>query len=426
MQKIKLVINKLGAIENSEIEISPIMIFSGDSGLGKSYLAILCHYFFEVLLNHKRLDSFIKENGWDFSEMRPSFRDSGRAFIFKKNALEAWLAEDAVRYLRHMLNNIAMSPSIEVHLPSSIDEEISVLYEEEAVKLQENVETYIKLMTLDLVYSVKDGDSLYSESPFAFILRYGLMDKILGNFKALSDSFVFPPSRGPVLTEEIIPITGLYEKYKIGLTKIDKYQPHADSVDQRLIGLLRRVLEGSVARKEGKYVYTVNEEELPISAAAASIREIAPLALLIERMDTSKLVMLIEEPEAHLHPLKQRMMADIISILCKGGAYMQITTHSDYFLRRLNELIGLKRIHDEYPERYENICEELEMDSDMEFPVDRLSAYLLKRRDDGSSYIEKQDVEDGVPFASFSEAIDRSLKNRVRIFDYLNGGDGNN
>lgn len=426
MQKIKLVINKLGAIENSEIEISPIMIFSGDSGLGKSYLAILCHYFFEVLLNHKRLDSFIKENGWDFSEMRPSFRDSGRAFIFKKNALEAWLAEDAVRYLRHMLNNIAMSPSIEVHLPSSIDDEISVLYEEEAVKLQENVETYIKLMTLDLVYSVKDGDSLYSESPFAFILRYGLMEKILGNFKALSDSFVFPPSRGPVLTEEIIPITGLYEKYKIGLTKIDKSLPHADSVDQRLVSLLRRVLEGDVARKEGKYVYTINDEELPISAAAASIREIAPLALLIERMDTSKLVMLIEEPEAHLHPLKQRMMADIISILCKGGAYMQITTHSDYFLRRLNELIGLKRIHDEYPERYESICEELEMDPDMEFPVDRLSAYLLKRRNDGSSYIEEQNVEDGIPFASFSEAIDRSLKNRVRIFDYLNGEDGNN
>ncbi len=426
MQKIKLVINKLGAIENSEVEISPIMIFSGDSGLGKSYLAILCHYFFDVLLDNKRLDSFIKKNGWNFSEMRPSFRNSGVAFSIRKKDLETWLAEDAVNYLRYMLNNIKMSASIEVSLPTSIDDEILVQYEEDAITLQESVETYVRLTALDLVYSVKDGDSLYSESPFAFILRYGIINKIFGNFKALSDSFVFPPSRGPVLTENIIPITGLYEKYKIGLTKIDKYQPQADSVNQQLVSLLRRVLEGDVARKDGKYVYTVNNEELPISAAAASIREIAPLALLIERMDTSKVAMLIEEPEAHLHPLKQRMMADIISILCKGGAYMQITTHSDYFLRRLNELIGLKRIHDEYPERYENICEELEMDSDMEFPVDRLSAYLLKRRDDGSSYIEKQDVEDGVPFASFSEAIDRSLKNRVRIFDYLNGGDGNN
>ena len=64
----------------------------------------------------------------------------------------------------------------------------------------------------------------------------------------------------------------------------------------------------------------------------------------MERTDISKVAMLIEEPEAHLHPIKQRMIADIISFFVNAGTYMQITTHSDYFLRRLNELINLKKI----------------------------------------------------------------------------------
>lgn len=78
---------------------------------------------------------------------------------------------------------------------------------------------------------------------------------------------------------------------------------------------------------------------MPVSAAAASIREIAPLQILAKKQDVSKCAILVEEPEAHLHPLKQRMMADIIGALSHNGAIMQITTHSDYFLRRLNELI---------------------------------------------------------------------------------------
>ena len=60
MRPIKIHINRLGLIRDADIELSPLMVFSGESGLGKSYVAILCHYFFHVLLNEKRLSSFIK------------------------------------------------------------------------------------------------------------------------------------------------------------------------------------------------------------------------------------------------------------------------------------------------------------------------------------------------------------------------------
>jgi predicted ATPase len=49
MKTIKIHINRLGAVRNSVVELKPLMIFSGESGLGKSYVAILVHYFYKVL-----------------------------------------------------------------------------------------------------------------------------------------------------------------------------------------------------------------------------------------------------------------------------------------------------------------------------------------------------------------------------------------
>lgn len=191
-----------------------------------------------------------------------------------------------------------------------------------------------------------------------------------------------------------------------------------------MVNLFLGILDGSIYREADKYYYRSNGKDLPISAAASSIREIAPLALLVERYDVSTISILFEEPEAHLHPLKQRMMADIISALNNAGAYMQITTHSDYLLRRINELIDLQRISQKYQDspKFEEICKECNIPSCLKFDFSRLGAYLLNRRTDGSSEIVSQDVEDGIPFASFTDALNASLINGYKLNDYLDHG----
>ena len=57
MKTIKIQINRLGAVCNSVVELKPLMIFSGESGMGKSYVAILVHYFYKVLTEN-RLQAF--------------------------------------------------------------------------------------------------------------------------------------------------------------------------------------------------------------------------------------------------------------------------------------------------------------------------------------------------------------------------------
>lgn len=418
MEKIKIKITKLGAIKDSEVEITPVMIFSGESGLGKSYLAMLCHYVFDVLLDSTRIDRFVKEKGLIFSEMRKSFRGSGIATKINKSELERWLSKDALRYLCYMLNNNNLQGDISIELPNIIDDLIEFKYEEEITGIENNEEVYVKLSALGLVYRIKD-ESMDDESSFAFLLRYGLMNLIFGDFKALKETYVFPPSRGPVLTEEINPRTGMYEKFKNDLLKISRIQPHPEEADKDLIKLFKNVLEGTVYRSSDSYQYSFNGKEIPISAAAASIRELAPLYMLVERTDISKVVMIIEEPEAHLHPLKQRTMADITSVMCTGGAFMQITSHSDYYLRRINELISLKRLHKKCSkDDFEKICLDVNIDKRLEFDYERLSAYLLIKQENGESKVVRQTLKDGIPFSSFSKAIEDSLESRYKLNSY--------
>lgn len=57
MNTVKIHIKRLGAVRDSVVELKPLMIFSGESGLGKSYVAILVHYVYKIL-SENRLQNF--------------------------------------------------------------------------------------------------------------------------------------------------------------------------------------------------------------------------------------------------------------------------------------------------------------------------------------------------------------------------------
>lgn len=85
-------------------------------------------------------------------------------------------------YLKYMLNSDQLEGDIEIKLPDTVPSKIKANYEEEILGLQNNEEVYLKLSMLDLFYRAKD-DTLENESPYAFLLRYGLIGKIFSDFK---------------------------------------------------------------------------------------------------------------------------------------------------------------------------------------------------------------------------------------------------
>lgn len=420
MKCIKVRIDQLGRIRDSEILVSPLMVFSGESGLGKSYLALLCHYFFELLINTSRLNHFFVDNNIDFNVLSKDFKDAGTALEIKKQDLEAWMAKDAILYLRYMLGYDGISGQIEITLPESVPDTMAFTYKKELTGLVDEEEIYTILSLGNLRFRIQEKTQ-FDESPFAFLLRFVMIDYIFGNYQMLDSTFVLPPSRGPILTEQIIPTTGMYSEFLNDMAGLNRIKPRPDTASEIVLKLFRTILEGEVNKEETTYIYTTNDASMPVSAAAASIREIAPLQILAKKQDVSRCAILVEEPEAHLHPLKQRMMADIIGALSHNGAIMQITTHSDYFLRRLNELIMFakaKKTTDD-PDKLRTLSEKVNIVEDMSIDESIIGAYLLRKQADNTSIAVKQDISNGIPFAAFRDAIMDNMNYQDILGDFL-------
>lgn len=429
MNKTKIKINKLGPISNSTIEIGQLMIFSGESGIGKSYCAILSHFIFVVLQSRTELQRFFATSEYNIEKLIENKKDETKSIDLlklSKRTLEDWLSKAALEYLQFMLGDRALSGDIEIALPSIMPSELIFVYRKRTIKMG-GEDNYNHSLTLE-GQTILFMDFNLAESPIAMLLRLYLSNCILGKGKKLENAFVMPPSRGSILTEGFIPKTGMYQKFIQGLQFINQFQEKEDNVSQTLARTIANIIDGSVYKVDDHYDFVMSSGyTIPLSAAAASVKELAPIELLVRSRNMATTTILIEEPEAHLHPLKQRMIADVLATMYSYGAHIQITTHSDYIIRRLNELVQLQQIKDKSNavgnSDYVKLYEKCGVSTDLNFDLSSIYSFFLERNITGSTFIEEQVLKDGIPFASFRKAIEASLNNNINIDNYLDGDD---
>ncbi len=79
-------------------------------------------------------------------------------------------------------------------------------------------------------------------------------------------------------------------------------------------------------------------EEIRLSQSSSMVSELAPLVLYLRGLVQPGDVLIIEEPEAHLHPGAQADMAVILARLVRAGVRVIITTHSDWLLQEISNL----------------------------------------------------------------------------------------
>ena len=107
----------------------------------------------------------------------------------------------------------------------------------------------------------------------------------------------------------------------------------ADRLENDLLGgHLRLVAAGDVARVM-EFAPHGLAEYWPMDAAATSVAEIAPLLLYLRHRARRGDRLFIDEPEAHLHPANQLVLADILVELVSLCAGMVVGTHSGLFIQ---------------------------------------------------------------------------------------------
>ncbi len=104
---------------------------------------------------------------------------------------------------------------------------------------------------------------------------------------------------------------------------------------ERLTG--QGVIGGKIAISEnGKLSFQEDDRSFSLPVTAMGVANLGILALLIERKVLDEDTFLfIDEPEAHLHPAWQVVMAETLFELAKGGVNVVIATHSADILKWL-------------------------------------------------------------------------------------------
>ena len=422
MKDLEFKINQLGAIRDSSITIKPLIVLSGESGLGKSYAAFLVHYIYYLLSDtNDRLKSFFYKR-YDFEAMFANVKSGDTVLSISKKEVFDSINQDAIAYIGYLIGNIDFQGNIEISFPCGY-EEFEFTYTEEMGGLEGHEDLIFRLRLRKFNYMMLSGEFEKTEAPFTALLKAELRHLLFENFRDMSSTYLLPPSRGALMEINERPafLSGMYNEFFDFKKILNEASPRLEEPNSDIIECCSEVNDGKLKREEGRIIYSTHGTDMPLTAAASSIKELAPLTLFLNKYSTKGVSFLFEEPEAHLHPNRQIKVADLISCVVNEGGHMQITTHSDFLIKRFNNLINLFLLREkmEEGEFVELLSKWKIKDSYLLNPKD-VGAYLLKQNKDGTSQIVEQDImaDNEIPFESFYTAIEDDIALTRDIMNY--------
>ena len=156
----------------------------------------------------------------------------------------------------------------------------------------------------------------------------------------------------PVNIPTLPGITTEFLSHIIGLDRRMARRPRKRDLVDAIDFIENEVLQGRIDLDESNglpYPEIVYEQTgidpspgtFTLDHTSSMVSELAPLVLFLKYLVTTGNLLILEEPESHLHPGAQRQMARGIARLVNAGIKVIITTHSDMFVAQINNLLRL-------------------------------------------------------------------------------------
>ncbi|MBR1792079.1 MAG: AAA family ATPase [Bacteroidales bacterium] len=421
MGTIKIHIHKFGPINDKVVEFAPFLIFTGNSNLGKSYVNYIFHYLMHSIVENMR--GFLSGKG-ESERIEISLRD-----------VAGWLDGNIQQYMRGFLGDgtlecdvhfditIKSDPHSSKYVIESMQDKI-VSDKEEAISDILAVKINGRPMFRSIVQkntSIKDLRELVA----SFSLSRYIQEQLFGSY--FDEVVILPPSRGALAGEsfsvkdKVSSSMGMYERFNAVMDKMMRVSPDQKSDSDVFAMHIAKLIKGNlIVEKNEQYFVTRDGRKLSLRAAASSIKELSPLLLAVQNRVSDRISFCMEEPEAHLHPQMQIEVMDFIAYCRNRGMFFQITTHSDYFLQRFNQLIKLGSIREKSQDRYAELVNKIEVPSDLYMTTEGVKAYFFEKDVKGDVDIRELQVTDrGIEMMTFFDVV-RDIQNaEEKINDYL-------
>ena len=115
------------------------------------------------------------------------------------------------------------------------------------------------------------------------------------------------------------------------------------------------VLGGTINIKETAgithFEFETDGVTIPLERASSMVTELAPIVMFIRQFIKQGDLLIIDEPEAHLHPEAQQQMAAALAFMVRSGLRVLITTHSHYMVEQLSAFVNASKLDEKTRKR---------------------------------------------------------------------------
>ena len=207
-----------------------------------------------------------------------------------------------------------------------------------------------------------DMVDLYHSMRIDTLFYFGLNDSvyfpaartgIITSHRILTNRLISNASRYGFEKEEILPYSRVTRDFLNYLVRVNELSTSVNSDQRPVSEPVARVVEtlnssliaGEIIVQDAEYgppefIYSHDGTDIPMTRSSSMVTELAPIILFLRNFVTPGDLLIIEEPEAHLHPEAQQKMAAALAFMVRKGLRVLITTHSHYMVEQMSTFVN--------------------------------------------------------------------------------------
>jgi len=439
-------VQNLGAIKEASIDLNKkLTVFCGPNNTGKTYVSYIIYALtndnvsipkllddallkqfletgeFEINIDLEELYKFreeqlklIRDNldsifGISEEKVKAYFSDFAISFVTTKEEFQAKVIAE-VFSLKIQINDIVIrvekkSSELRIHIVNVSEKKITGSYVDVIrYSLYRSVYNFVAFYpnTSSCIFPV-ERNSIYTFNKELSIQRNVLIDQM----QELSSKKNYNPfdilfkrtTRYPMAVRDGLEIADDLVNIQ---NRKSLYYNFADELENELLhGKITISKDGEVQFASEKAKTT----RIPIHLTASIVKTLASLTFYLRYWAKENDLIIIDEPELNLHPDSQIILTRILARLLNRGFRLLISTHSDYVIRELNNLIMLAHVQPEMQQKARQIggYREDEYINNLD-----INAYLFNYQKRGKVIVKPITVtEGGFEVKTIDEAINK-------------------